>query len=150
MDIFLIIYLLFVVGPLSTILHEAGHAFAAHMVNADRIRLSIGMGKKIYGISFEKFRLSIHQFFFMGGYSSSSRCKQFKSLEMIWITLLGPLTNALFTVIFYFVHFVFPNNYVLLFFLFNAWLTIVNLLPLKIGGKKSDGYKIVQLIRNRK
>jgi Zn-dependent protease len=149
MDIYLIIYLLFIAGPLSIILHEAGHTFAARTANADQMQLSIGIGKKIYGKYFGKLELTIHSLFFLGGFSASSRSTQFTSTEMIWITLMGPLTSALAAVAFYFIHLVFPSHYVLLFFLFNAWLAIVNLLPLKVGEKQSDGYKIIQLIRNR-
>jgi Zn-dependent protease len=149
MDIYLILYLLFIVGPLSTILHEAGHAFAARTAKADHILLTLGFGKKIYDISYHKFQLKIHRFFFLGGFATSSRNKQFTHLELIWITIMGPLTSAFVALMFYFIHFLFPNNYFLLFYLFNLWLTIVNLLPLNIRGKQSDGYKILKLIRNR-
>ena len=149
MDIYLLLYLLFVVGPLSTILHEAGHAFAARTAKADHIMLSIGIGKKIYGRSFNTLHLSIHWLFFIGGFSTSSRKIEFKTWEMIWISLMGPLTSALLAVVFYFLHFAFPNNYFLLFSLFNCWLTIVNLMPLNIRRKQSDGYKIISLIRKR-
>ena len=150
MDMYLILYLLFVVGPVSIILHEAGHAFAAHTAKADRILLSIGMGKKIYEKSFNKLQLSIHRFFFMGGFSASSRNTAFKASEMIWIALMGPLTSGLLACAFYLIHVAFPSNYFLLFFLFNVWLTVINLLPLNVGGKQSDGYKIFRLIRNKK
>lgn len=150
MDIYLLLYLLFVVGPLSTILHEAGHVFAARTVNADYNLLSIGIGKKIYGKSFHTFQLSIHRLFFLGGFSASYRKRTFNSREKIWISLMGPFTSALLAFVFYFFHLIYPNNYFLLFSLFNCWLAIVNLLPLNIGGKQSDGYKIVQILRKRK
>ncbi|MFA1822802.1 site-2 protease family protein [Virgibacillus oceani] len=147
MNIYLILYLLFVVGPFSTIVHEAGHAFAARTAKADHIQLTIGCGKKIYEKSFQIFQLSIHRFFFLGGFATSSRNRQFKPSEKIWITIMGPLTSAMLAFIFYFLYYLFPNNYVLLFCLFNVWLTIVNLLPLNLKGKQSDGYKILQLMK---
>ena len=147
MDIYLILYLLFVVGPLSTIIHEAGHAFAARTAKADHILLTIGYGKKLYVKSFAVFQLSIHRYFFLGGFATSSKNKQFKTSEKIWITIMGPLTSALTAFAFYFLHDLLPNNYFLLFYLFNVWLTIVNLLPLNLRGKQSDGYKILQLMK---
>jgi Zn-dependent protease len=149
MDIYLILYLLFVVGPFSTIIHEAGHAFAARTAKADHILLSIGYGKKIYEKSFHIFQLSIRRFFFLGGFATSSRNTPFTPSEKIWISIMGPLTSALLAFTFYFLYYLFPSSYFFLFFLFNVWLAIINLLPLNLRGKQSDGYKILQLMKKQ-
>ena len=143
MDIYLLIYLIFIAGPFSVLLHESGHAIASRVLSAKHITVSLGYGKKISTIVFERFQLNIHIVYFLGGLASSEREKPYKSSEIIWITISGPIANGLFTCVFYFIYVMYLNEYVFLLCLFNLWLTVINIIPFRINGKQTDGYTIL-------
>ncbi|UJL44757.1 site-2 protease family protein [Virgibacillus sp. NKC19-16] len=149
MDIYLLLYLVFIVAPLSSLLHEAGHAAAARTVGADQITLSIGLGKRINTVIFAKVQIIFHAIFFLGGLAKSERAVPYKSWEIVWITIVGPITNALFALLFYILYVMYPNDYLQLLFLFNIWLAFVNSIPFKIKERRSDGYLILQTISKK-
>lgn len=146
MDIYLLLYLVFIVAPLSSLLHEAGHAAAARTVGADQITLSIGLGKRINTVIFDNVQITFHAIFFLGGLAKSERVIPYKSCEIAWITMGGPITNAFFALLFYILYAMYPNEYLELLFLFNIWLAFINSIPFKIKERRSDGYLILQTI----
>ncbi|HLR73976.1 MAG TPA: site-2 protease family protein [Virgibacillus sp.] len=149
MNLNLLLFLIFIVAPIGTVIHELGHVIGASLVKSDRIMLSIGTGKKLGTISLKNVDISIHTLFFLGGYTYYERKDTYQSNELIWMTILGPISSCLFAYIFYYCYQVAPNSYFKLLFLFNAWLTIVNIVPFKFRRKSSDGYIIVKLLTNK-
>lgn len=147
MTIYLLFYLILIVGPLSILLHESGHAIAARVVKADCITVSLGYGKILSSTVIERFQLNIHMVFFLGGLARSERKIPYKSSEIIWITISGPIANGLFTCLLYFIYVIYPNEYVYLLCLFNLYLTVVNIIPFRIKGKQTDGYTILKVLK---
>ncbi|HLR66365.1 hypothetical protein [Virgibacillus alimentarius] len=146
MDIYLLLFLVFVVAPISMVIHESGHLIGAKTMRADHITLSIGLGKMIGSLSFKKIHIKFHTVFFLGGLLKSERTPTYKPLEIIWVTICGLLSSGLFTILFYLLYNIYTNYYIQLLFLFNGWLFIVNTIPFKIKGKQSDGYMIYKII----
>ncbi|PAV29543.1 hypothetical protein CIL05_11815 [Virgibacillus profundi] len=142
MDIYLLVFLITIAAPFSIFLHELGHAIAARTVNADQITLSIGLGNKISTIFLGKIQITINAIFFLGGLAKSERNIPYKSSEIVWISISGPITNAVFAFLVYLAYFIYPNNFLHLLFLFNLWLAFANIIPFKIKEKKTDGYTI--------
>lgn len=146
MDIYLFLYLLFAAAPISIILHEIGHAFAAKIVNADSIMISIGKGKRLKVIFLGRMQLVIYTAFFLGGLAESKRKTPYSPREIVWIAMLGPITNGMIAFLFYVLNEIYPNNYLQLFYWFNVWLAVVNIIPFKLKDKYTDGYMIMQVI----
>lgn len=149
MDIYLLLFLILVVAPMGMFIHELGHVIGAKMVHSDHITLSIGLGKKIGTISLKTIDIHLHMLFFLGGYTRYERERTYQSIEFIWMSMLGPISSGLFAFICYLLHDVYPNDYIKILFLFNAWLMIVNIIPFKFRGKSSDGYTIVKLLTGK-
>lgn len=147
MTIYLLFYLILIVGPFSILLHESGHAAAARVVKADRITVSIGYGKLLSSAVFERFQLNVHMAYFLGGFARSERGIPYKSSEMIWIAVSGPIANGLFTCLLYFIYVIYPNAYIQLLCLFNLWLTVINIIPFRIKEKQTDGYTILEELK---
>lgn len=144
MDIHVILWLVLFIAPISTILHEFGHVLGAKSMNADSITFSIGAGKTVYTFSYKQIHISVHTLFFLGGLAYSERNVPYKPIEVIWITLCGPVSNGIVAAVIY-VLFGFSNVYFQLFILFNIWLAVVNMIPFKLKDKHSDGYTIVKM-----
>ncbi|MGP4107368.1 site-2 protease family protein [Virgibacillus sp. L01] len=149
MNISLLLYLLVVVAPIGTVLHEAGHIIGAKSLNADRMRLTIGSGTIVSTFFIRKIQVTIRAIFFLGGLASSERENMYKPYERIWIALCGPLTNGVIAFILYFLYKAYPSNYLLLLILFNLWIAIINLVPFRFKEKQSDGYTIVEVLTNK-
>lgn len=149
MDIYLLLYLVFIIAPAGAVIHEGGHLLGAASVQANHISLSIGTGREIISFSCRQVRITIHLFFFLGGLAQSEREKPYTPLEIIWITVAGILSSGLFAVIFYLVYNTYGNAYVNLFYLFNGWLAVANSIPFKMKDKQSDGYVIYKILQNR-
>jgi len=148
MNIYLVLLLVFIIAPISTLLHELGHVLGAKWSKADSIILSIGSGYKIAAFSCKRIRVSLHLLFFLGGMAYNERNKPYKSREIIIISLCGPVSNVIAAaVVFYFAGF--SYGFVRAFILFNIWLAVINLIPFHLNGKQSDGYTIVKAILNR-
>lgn len=149
MNIYFLLYLLFIVAPIGTIIHESGHLIGAKIVKADHISLTIGLGKKVGTFTFKNIELNIHAYFFVGGYVRNKRETPYKLLEMLCIIGCGPIHNGVFAAILYFLNSVFLNQYIHILFLFNLWLALVNIIPFKIKDKQSDGYMIFKILRQK-
>lgn len=131
-----------VIGPLSIILHEAGHCFVARIFRADQVELSVGRGKSIFVWKQNNFRVEVNRFFFLGGYSNYHKEQAFNRFELVWISLAGPLLNLLIFLGTYWISIPFIH----LGSLFNLWLCLVNLIPFKVAMQESDGYKVASIL----
>lgn len=149
MNISLLLYLLFVVAPIGTVLHEAGHVIGAKSLNADRMRLTIGSGAIVSTFFIRKVQITIRTIFFLGGLASSERKNMYKPYELIWIAFCGPLTNGLIAFLLYILYTAYPSNYLLLLLLFNLWIAVINLVPFRFKEKQSDGYTIVKVLTQK-
>ncbi|WP_010095982.1 site-2 protease family protein [Ornithinibacillus scapharcae] len=144
--ILLMLYLIIIVAPISNFIHELGHAFGAKLAKADRVVLNIGRGSKMINFTFRKIEIRIRWLFFTSGNMFSERNREYRSFEIIYITLFGPLCNAIVVFILYLVYHILPNSYVLIFLLYNGWLFLMNCIPFKIGMQYSDGLIMIKEI----
>ncbi|MFD1360604.1 M50 family metallopeptidase [Lentibacillus salinarum] len=145
----LLLYLVFIVAPAGTAVHEIGHVMAAGILGADRMTLSIGTGLTVYRSSWHKTAVSIQLLFFLGGMASSERKVPYRKREQIMIAAFGPLTSLSAAFLCAGLYAIFPTNYLLLLVLFNVWLALVNMIPFRFGGKQSDGYTIYKTMRRK-
>lgn len=147
MNIPLVLYLLFIVAPIGTFIHELGHALGAVLAKADTVILSIGSGKKTFQFSIKKIQIKIHNLFFIGGYIESERKLSYKNRDICLIAILGPMLNIIIAAVLFFIQKnVVNNDFIYILFLFNIWLALINIIPFKIGDKYSDGYTILRAI----
>lgn len=144
MNTILILYLILIVAPISNLIHEFGHMLGAKIAKADHVQVYIGRGKSIIKLPFQKTEIHFGTFFFTSGLTISQRKDDYHSIEIIIITILGPLLNAIIVFISYLLYNNVPSIFILLFLLYNAWLFITNIIPFKLGKKESDGYIIVK------
>ncbi|WP_188453748.1 site-2 protease family protein [Virgibacillus oceani] len=149
MDTYLIAYLILLIAPVSTVIHELGHIIGAKLVKADSVTLSIGSGKSVCKFNIKRLHIRLHALYFIGGIAYSERSIPYKTGEIIWITLCGPVFNGIFAMLVS-VLFDLTNGFYQLLVLFNCWLAIVNIIPFRLKEKQSDGYTIIQTISKRK
>lgn len=147
-----LLYLLFIVAPICTLIHEGGHAIGAILVKADKIHLTIGAGKKIWEMRYKNFRFSVRKIFFFSGMTKNERAKAYSHIEIAIISISGPLNNIVFAILFYLAYNTdtYVNDFLLLLCLFNVWLAFTNLLPFKLRDKQSDGYVMIQALIKKK
>ena len=146
MTLYLLAFLIVVVVPIGTIVHELGHGIVALFAKADSVTLRIGLGKHIKTYELNRFTIHLNAIFFVGGLTESKRTPIYNAKEKILIALGGPVCNAILAVLFITLFYPTHNPYIQLFTLFQAWLMLINIIPFKWKGKKSDGYTIVQAI----
>jgi len=147
-----LVFILFflITAPLAIFIHELGHALGARIVQAEKIHLYLGAGHKIGSFTCGKLTIHIGIFYFLGGFTLSERTPSYKKNERLIIILLGPVMNGAFSLVTYFLCKNLPFVNIRLFIYFNAWLFIMNLVPYKIGDKRSDGYMFLQtLLRDK-
>ncbi len=136
---------LFIVAPLSITFHELGHAFGAYHVHSDRILFSIGTGKPIFSLHGGRFRVLVHTLFFIGGHTLHEREHTYTKRELCLISVTGPIFNIVFGLICLLI----DLEIFYIAFLFNVWLASINIIPFKIGEKKSDGYVCLELFKKK-
>lgn len=141
-----LLYLVFVVAPMSNFLHELGHALGAILVKADKVKIMIGKGNKIKSIGTERRMLDVNSWYFIGGLTESSRDKPFNKKEKILILVFAPIFNGFVAIIFYFIFTFYPNIFVEIVIWYNLWLMLSNLIPFEWDGKQTDGYSIYKLM----
>ncbi|WP_026906598.1 site-2 protease family protein [Paucisalibacillus globulus] len=144
MNTVLLIYLVFIVAPISNFIHELGHMLGAKLARADDITIYVGRGRRIFRLLTHQTDIQVGIAFFTSGLTVSNRKNVYRPHEMIYITFLGPLLNAIMVFIFYLIYMNLPNTFILFFMLYNGWLFLVNCIPFKIGKQESDGYIIVR------
>ncbi|WP_121639777.1 M50 family metallopeptidase [Virgibacillus sp. Bac330] len=149
MDVLLLFYLLVFVAPISIFFHEFGHAIVAWFFQAEKVDISIGAGTVKTLMHVGRFTISIAPLFFIGGLATSYRQPDYSRLEKIIITISGPLFSIFMAFIFWKIDVMTIAISFHLFVWFNLWVGLVNLIPLKWKGKKTDGHIIMQLLRNK-
>jgi len=145
----MMLYLVLIVAPISTVLHESGHVLGARSVHADKITLRIGRGKPLITQNRGKTQLIINRCFFIGGLTESEREPPYSRKEKIWISFLGPAVNGFLAMISFLLLYIYPNKFLTLFLLFNVWMAAGNFLPFRIGESQTDGYTILQLLKRQ-
>ncbi|MFG6148640.1 site-2 protease family protein [Halobacillus sp. B23F22_1] len=137
-------FLVLVAAPLTLVIHELGHVLAGALCGARYAVLTVGTGRSIIRIKFQKLHIIIGSLFFIGGYSINVKEPDFTNLQKVLISSGGPLANG----ITFGLALIIPINIEIevihLFFLFNLYLAVVNLIPFRIGDRKSDGYLILK------
>ncbi|GGF08947.1 hypothetical protein GCM10010954_04270 [Halobacillus andaensis] len=140
----LLFFLLLVAAPIALVIHELGHIITGALCGARYSVLTIGTGRSIIRIKFQKLHIIIGSLFFIGGHSINVKEPEFTRLQKVLISSGGPLANGVICGLLL----IFPNSneieVIHLFFLFNLYLAVVNLIPFRIGERKSDGYLILK------
>lgn len=146
-SVVIILILVFIISPFSLLFHEIGHLVGASLMRSTSIQLTIGLGKTLWQTTFANIRIIIRRFFLVNSVTSTVRTTPFTIREKIVITIMGPSFSAMLTIITYIAYHVFVETEILyLFFLFNLWLVIINMIPFKIKQKQSDGYIVLSLL----
>jgi hypothetical protein len=140
----------FLVLPLISILHEAGHVFFAWLMGAKNIRIVVGSGKPVFNHGI----LEIRQYYFWYGFCTFENIERKEKLANILIFSGGALFNLLSTI----TVILLVENDVLKtgmltyqFTYFSMYYVFFALLPMLYpGGNFSDGKVILELLKNRK
>ncbi|HER40488.1 MAG TPA: hypothetical protein ENO10_04625 [Salinimicrobium catena] len=139
----------FLVLPLISILHEAGHVFFAWLMGAKRIRVVVGSGKPVF-----KWRMfEVRQFYFWYGYCTFENIEHKEKLANILIFSGGALFNFLSTigVILLVENEVIKEGMLTYqFTYFSMYYVFFALLPMIYpGGNFSDGKMILELLKGK-
>ncbi|WP_377345872.1 site-2 protease family protein [Pontibacillus salicampi] len=138
--------LLILIAPCSVLIHECGHALTAWIHKAEYIYLHLGIGPKVWNVHTEHFQFQINLLFLVGAMALYERKEAFSKAEQAIISLAGPLANGLAAggglVLYQWL----PLPIVAMFIAFNGWLCVMNLIPYRVGSKRSDGYITLQSI----
>lgn len=138
-----------VIVPVSLFWHELGHLVGARIVRATHITLTIGIGKPILQRTYKNMTFVVNQLFLFHSLTETSSVKSLTRKNMVIITLMGPISSLILSLLTYsFYMLILPSTVILLTILFNLWLGVINLLPFKINERQSDGYTILQMIKN--
>lgn len=144
-----LLVLIFLVAPLSLFIHELGHLLPGLYFRADQTALHLGRGKVIGRWEKKRIHVYIHLFFFQGAYSVNERKTPFEDFEKVWISIGGPLFNAMTAFVLFLWFKDQGSDFLRISFLFNAYLAIMNLVPFSFKGKGSDGYRLWSIVRRR-
>ncbi|GAB2780955.1 site-2 protease family protein [Salinimicrobium soli] len=139
----------FLVLPLISILHEAGHVFFAWLMGAKNIRIIVGSGKPV----FSRGILEIRQYYFWYGFCTFENIERKEKLANILIFSGGALFNLISTI----AVILLVENKVLesgmltyQFTYFSMYYIFFALLPMLYpGGNFSDGKIILELLKNK-
>lgn len=139
----------FLVLPIISILHEAGHVFFAWLMGAKNIRIIVGSGKPI----FTRGILEIRQYYFWYGFCTFENIKRKERLANIIIFSGGALFNLLSTIaVILLVKYKVLETGMLTyqFTYFSMYYVFFALLPMLYpGGNYSDGKIILELLKNK-
>ncbi len=140
----------FLVLPIISFFHEAGHVFFAWLMGGKNIKIVIGTGD----ILFRKGMLEVRKFYFWYGLCTFDNLKRNKRFSNILIFSGGALFNALSTVAVMSLienNLLEPGMFTYQFTYFSMYYIFFALLPMQYpGGTNSDGKLILDLIRNQK
>ncbi len=139
----------FLVLPLISILHEAGHVFFAWLMGAKKIRVVVGSGKPVYNLGI----IEIRQFYFWYGFCTFENIERKEKLANILIFSGGALFNFLSTigVILLVENEVMKEGMLTYqFTYFSMYYIFFALLPMIYpGGNYSDGKMILELLKDK-
>lgn len=131
---------------LGTFIHELGHALGARIVAFKKVRLSIGSGKEIGSFHLLQIEWKFHVICFLGGHTSYETPRTYNALDIAFVAMMGPIMNA---ITFLFID-LFTDNFIstslYVFLLFNGWMFLANIVPIKWNEKQSDGYIVLKMI----
>ena len=139
----------FLVLPLISILHEAGHVFFAWLMGAKNIRVVVGSGKPV----FNRWIIEIRQYYFWYGFCTFENIERKEKFANILIFSGGALFNLLSTI----AVILLVENKILesgmityQFTYFSMYYVFFALLPMLYpGGNYSDGKMILELVKNK-
>ena len=139
----------FLVFPLISLLHEAGHVFFAWLMGGKNIKITVGSGKPI----FHKGILEIRKHYFWYGFCSFDNLRRKSRVSKILVFAGGSLFNVLGVIL---VVFLVENELLetgiltFQFTYFSMYYVFFALLPMSYpDGKYSDGKIILDLIRKK-
>lgn len=139
----------FLVLPVISIVHEAGHVFFAWLMGAKKIRVVVGSGKPV----FTKGIIEIRQYYFWYGFCTYENIKRKEKLANILIFSGGALFNLLsiIAVILLVENKVLEEGMITYqFTYFSMYYVFFALLPMLYpGGNYSDGKMILELVKNK-
>lgn len=150
----ILLFFLFIV-PAVHLIHEMGHVLFAKLFGIKETEIVLGIGPEWFHFSHASIRYRVHYLVFLGGYSTNSREGVLSPEKVAFISLGGPLFNI--ASIFLVLPLLSEYDLLLLhlFILFSSWVGLVNLIPFKMGNRRSDGwqiatslYRLVKIRRN--
>ncbi|WLD95024.1 site-2 protease family protein [Alkalihalobacillus sp. AL-G] len=147
----LFVWVIFVLFPLATLLHELGHFITARSFRADNTRIILGIGPILFRVSNRFINIEVHALYFIRGYTIGVESNELPNLQKALISVNGPLINAVVGCYgwMYAENLPFESTNGQLIFLFsmvNIWIAAGNLVPFKLGSKKSDGFIALEML----
>lgn len=143
----------YLVVPLVHLIHEAGHVGVAKLYKVKNTVIGIGVGPKVLDFCFKGTRIQVNIIPFLGGYSSNDHAGKLSAKETALISFGGPVFNLLSILLVLPFWTPFHFSFSALFVYFSLWIGIVNLIPFKLGEKRSDGWQIasslIGIVKNR-
>ncbi|MFD1187574.1 M50 family metallopeptidase [Pontibacter rugosus] len=140
----------FLVLPIISFVHEAGHVFFAWLMGGRNIKVSVGSGDVLFRLGM----LEVRKYYFWYGLCSFDSLKRNHRLANILIFAGGALFNAIAAVVVIYLienNTIQPNLATYQFTYFSLYYIFFALLPMPYpGGSSSDGKIILDLIRNKK
>ena len=140
----------FVVLPLVSLIHEAGHIVAAKLMGAKKIKLSIGSGDVWFRFGI----LEVRKYYFLYGFCHYESLKYRNRYSHIFIFSGGFIFNSAFAIIvFCLIHFgvLKPSIISYQFIYFSFYYIFFDLLPMPYpNGKYSDGKIMIDLLLGRR
>lgn len=139
----------FIVLPMISIIHEAGHVFFAWLMGGKNIKVTIGSGKPVFRLGM----LEVRQYYFWYGHCTFENIKRKNKLANILIFLGGSLFNFIGVVIVI----ILIENEVLetgiptyQFTYFSLYYIVFAMLPMPYpDGNYSDGKMVLDLIKGK-
>lgn len=139
----------FLVLPIISFVHEAGHVFFAWLMGARNIKITVGSGDVLFRVGM----LEVRQYYFWYGLCSFDNLKRNHRLANILIFSGGALFNAISAVVVIYLienKTLEPNLATYQFTYFSLYYIFFALLPMHYpGGSSSDGKIILDLVRNK-
>lgn len=138
----ILLFFLFIV-PAVHLIHEMGHVLFAKLFGIKETEIVLGIGPELFHFSHASIRYRVHSLIFLGGYSTNSKEGVLSPEKVAFISLGGPLCNIASILLALPLLSEYDLLLLHLFILFSSWVGLVNLIPFKLGNRRSDGWQIV-------
>lgn len=139
----------FLVLPLISLIHEAGHVFFAWLMGGKNIRVTVGTGKFWFRIGL----LEVRQYYFWYGFCSFDNLRRNERFSNILIFAGGSLFNAVSALLVVYLiesERLEPGMLTYQFTYFSLYYIFFSILPMPYpDGNASDGKFILDLIRHK-
>lgn len=139
----------FLVMPVISILHEAGHVFFAWLMGGKNIKVVVGTGKPILNLGM----LEIRKYYFWYGLCTFENIERKEKFSNLLIFSGGPLFNLLgilAVMLLVSQQIIEPDQFTYQFTYFSWYYIFFAMLPMKYpDGNYSDGRIIIDLLRGR-